>query len=412
MRRAATPTSTRGSSWPAARAAAQAPRACARRGAASAAHGASRDCDFCHETDDFKKTIFDHDDRRFTTFALDGKHAKVACAGCHPTVHRRRGRHDRPLPARAARPARAATSTSTTASSGGSSRDAARRAACATFVAVGGSLLCAALSFAAARRRPTDAVAPAPQAEGAAPERARRQAAAARRRATSPAAPPATWSTAGRRSGSTTTRPGFRCAAAHATVACGGCHPRGFDVAGRRHLLRLPPRSARRRVRHAVRRLPRRRELAAAVPGRRPPAHGLPAGRQARPDPLPAVPRQHARPHLRARAGRLRLLPPGRLRPHARSRRSITRRRASAVECQSCHNTWRFWPARLAAARRLLPDRRRARTTASAASAATPRYRRRRSPARARPAPSPAPAATRTTARGAMRSTPTRPTPR
>ncbi|MES1209174.1 MAG: cytochrome c3 family protein [Pseudomonadota bacterium] len=46
----------------------------------------ARDCDFCHQTQDFKKTIFDHNDRRFTTFALDGKHAKVKCAGCHPVV--------------------------------------------------------------------------------------------------------------------------------------------------------------------------------------------------------------------------------------------------------------------------------------------------------------------------------------
>jgi hypothetical protein len=45
-----------------------------------------RDCDFCHETADFKETTFDHADRRFTTFALDGKHEKVKCAGCHPEV--------------------------------------------------------------------------------------------------------------------------------------------------------------------------------------------------------------------------------------------------------------------------------------------------------------------------------------
>jgi hypothetical protein len=46
----------------------------------------ARDCSFCHETSDFKQTTFDHNDRRFTTFALDGKHAKVRCAGCHPDV--------------------------------------------------------------------------------------------------------------------------------------------------------------------------------------------------------------------------------------------------------------------------------------------------------------------------------------
>jgi hypothetical protein len=47
---------------------------------------AARDCDFCHETTGFKKTIFDHNNRRFTTFALEGKHAKVKCAGCHAEV--------------------------------------------------------------------------------------------------------------------------------------------------------------------------------------------------------------------------------------------------------------------------------------------------------------------------------------
>jgi hypothetical protein len=53
----------------------------------SGAQGKARDCDYCHETKDFKKTIFDHNKRRFTTFALDGRHAKVECAGCHPKVH-------------------------------------------------------------------------------------------------------------------------------------------------------------------------------------------------------------------------------------------------------------------------------------------------------------------------------------
>jgi hypothetical protein len=47
---------------------------------------AARDCGVCHETTDFKKTLFDHDNRRFTTFALEGKHAKLKCAGCHPEV--------------------------------------------------------------------------------------------------------------------------------------------------------------------------------------------------------------------------------------------------------------------------------------------------------------------------------------
>jgi hypothetical protein len=48
--------------------------------------GHVRDCDFCHETKGFKPTLFDHSQRRFTSFALEGKHAQVKCAGCHPEV--------------------------------------------------------------------------------------------------------------------------------------------------------------------------------------------------------------------------------------------------------------------------------------------------------------------------------------
>jgi len=47
---------------------------------------APRDCDFCHQTKTFQETLFDHGDRRFTTYALDGKHAKVPCDGCHRSV--------------------------------------------------------------------------------------------------------------------------------------------------------------------------------------------------------------------------------------------------------------------------------------------------------------------------------------
>jgi len=53
----------------------------------SPAEGPVRDCDACHRTESFKKDLlFDHGDPRFTTFALEGKHAKVACAGCHREV--------------------------------------------------------------------------------------------------------------------------------------------------------------------------------------------------------------------------------------------------------------------------------------------------------------------------------------
>lgn len=43
-------------------------------------------CDGCHTTEEFAKTKFDHQDPRFTTFALDGAHADVACEKCHVEV--------------------------------------------------------------------------------------------------------------------------------------------------------------------------------------------------------------------------------------------------------------------------------------------------------------------------------------
>jgi hypothetical protein len=46
----------------------------------------ARDCAACHPTSTFKKTLFDHNDPKFTSYALEGKHAKVACARCHPKV--------------------------------------------------------------------------------------------------------------------------------------------------------------------------------------------------------------------------------------------------------------------------------------------------------------------------------------
>ncbi len=45
-----------------------------------------RGCDFCHETVSFKESIFDHNDPAFSAYPLDGRHVKVKCAGCHPTV--------------------------------------------------------------------------------------------------------------------------------------------------------------------------------------------------------------------------------------------------------------------------------------------------------------------------------------
>jgi hypothetical protein len=44
------------------------------------------DCGACHPTTTFTETTFRHDDRRFTTFALEGKHAEIACRACHKEV--------------------------------------------------------------------------------------------------------------------------------------------------------------------------------------------------------------------------------------------------------------------------------------------------------------------------------------
>ena len=46
----------------------------------------SSDCSFCHRTESFKPTLFSHDDPRYTTFTLRGKHASLACDACHRKV--------------------------------------------------------------------------------------------------------------------------------------------------------------------------------------------------------------------------------------------------------------------------------------------------------------------------------------
>jgi hypothetical protein len=49
--------------------------------------GAPGKCDTCHTTDDFKKNLrFNHNDRKFTSYPLEGKHASVKCEKCHPLV--------------------------------------------------------------------------------------------------------------------------------------------------------------------------------------------------------------------------------------------------------------------------------------------------------------------------------------
>jgi hypothetical protein len=44
------------------------------------------DCARCHGVDAFKPSTFNHGDKRFTDFALEGKHAKAKCDKCHPDV--------------------------------------------------------------------------------------------------------------------------------------------------------------------------------------------------------------------------------------------------------------------------------------------------------------------------------------
>jgi hypothetical protein len=47
---------------------------------------AARGCDFCHKTTRFKESLFSHSDPQFSSYPLEGKHAQVACARCHPTM--------------------------------------------------------------------------------------------------------------------------------------------------------------------------------------------------------------------------------------------------------------------------------------------------------------------------------------
>jgi len=44
------------------------------------------DCSDCHGTATFRETTFEHNNPRFTSYPLEGRHAQVACARCHPTV--------------------------------------------------------------------------------------------------------------------------------------------------------------------------------------------------------------------------------------------------------------------------------------------------------------------------------------
>ena len=48
--------------------------------------GPRRACEDCHQTGGFQQTLFSHNDPRFSAFALEGKHAQVACGRCHAPV--------------------------------------------------------------------------------------------------------------------------------------------------------------------------------------------------------------------------------------------------------------------------------------------------------------------------------------
>jgi len=57
-----------------------------REARSDAGEASAKDCSFCHPTDSFKKTSFSHQDRRYTTFALAGKHSELPCGSCHRPV--------------------------------------------------------------------------------------------------------------------------------------------------------------------------------------------------------------------------------------------------------------------------------------------------------------------------------------
>ncbi len=46
----------------------------------------AKDCGACHAATTFAATTFRHDDGRATTFALEGRHAQLACGACHKPV--------------------------------------------------------------------------------------------------------------------------------------------------------------------------------------------------------------------------------------------------------------------------------------------------------------------------------------
>ena len=193
-----------------------------------------KDCSFCHATDSFKKTSFTHQDRRFTTFALAGKHSSLPCGSCHRPVQiagpsKREPRRVPDLPRWAptgearlrptrSRPcvtdpcpatAKAATLISITAPSGGSSLEGCRgRVAVSLAIALG-----------AGRALAAPPVVPRP----------------AKQPASAAAAPAAKCASCHVESGWSPARfdherTGFLLREAHARLSCISCHPQDFKT--------------------------------------------------------------------------------------------------------------------------------------------------------------------------------------
>ena len=140
-------------------------------------------------------------------------------------------------------PARTATSTSTTVSSGGSSRDAGLETRRMQAFVAGVGSLCARPVVRRWRRRPKCRCAEA-QPKGARASGHAAQAVVGGGDVTRCAACHLVegWDKVRFNHDPT----GFPLRGGHMTAACAACHPRDFRGAGRRHLLRLPPRSTRR----------------------------------------------------------------------------------------------------------------------------------------------------------------------
>ena len=305
----------------------------------------ARDCDFCHKTEDFKHTVFNHNDRRFTTYALDGKAREGQPArAATPRSPSRKG--SRPSATdRCRAPARTATSTSTTVSSGGSSRDA--RLETRRLHGVRRRRRLPAVRGAVVRRwrrRPTNAVAAAPKPKGGRGSGPRRQAVASWRWGRHPLRR----LPRGRRVGEGPFQPRpDRISAARRPHdrRLRWLPPARVRRPGRRHLLGLSSRSTRRRVR------PRAKAVTTTGAGgrcsRRTPTGAPPSRWSASTASSPA---SSATATCATARSCVRRSPASHVTGPTLTAPVTSIDHATAgfsVQCQSCHNTWRFWPARL-----------------------------------------------------------------